>query len=80
MLFKFGSANELLPAPTLTLNKNGTINGRNTTMEWSYTNEENSVWTKVTDTNQVFTQSVYVRISEVADVSPESYPTYIEIK
>ena len=49
-------------------------------MEWSYTNDENSVWTKVTDTNQVFTQSVYVRISEVADVSPESYPTYIEIK
>lgn len=80
VLFKFGSANELLPAPTLTLNNNGTINGIDTTMEWSYTNDENSVWTKVTDTNQVFTQSVYVRISEVADVSPESYPTYIEIK
>ena len=80
VLFKFGSANELLPAPTLTLNNNGTINGIDTTMEWSYTNDENSVWTKVTDVNQVFTQSVYIRVAEVVDVSPESYATFIEIK
>lgn len=80
VLFKFGSANELLPAPTLTLNNNGSIKGLDTTMEWSYTNDENSVWTKVTDVNQVFTQSVYIRVAEVADVSPESYATFIKIK
>ena len=80
VLFKFGSANELLPAPTLTLNNNGSIKGLDTTMEWSYTNDENSVWTKVTDVNQVFTQSVYIRVAEVVDVSPESYATFIEIK
>ena len=44
------------------------------------TNDENSVWTKVTDVNQVFTQSVYIRVAEVVDVSPESYATFIEIK
>ena len=49
-------------------------------MEWSYTNDENSVWTKVADVNQVFTQSVYIRVAEVVDVSPESYATFIEIK
>ena len=79
VLFKFGSANELLPAPTLTLNANGTINGLTTSMEWSYTNDESSEWTKVTDVNQVFTQSVYIRIAEVVDVSPESYATHIVI-
>ncbi len=79
VLFKFGSANELLNAPTLTLNSNGTINGLDTTMEWSYTNDDSSTWTKITDTNQVFTQSVYIRVAEVVDVSPKSYSTYIEI-
>lgn len=79
VLFKFGSANELLPAPTLSLNNNNTINGLTTSMEWSYTNDESSEWTKVTDVNQVFTQSVYIRIAEVIDVSPESYATHIVI-
>ncbi len=79
VLFKFGTANELLDAPSLTLNSDGTINGLDTTMEWSYTNDDSSTWTKVTNANQVFTQSVYVRISEVVDVSPKSYATYIEI-
>lgn len=79
VLFKFGSANELLDAPVLTLNSDGTINGLLDTMEWSLTNDSNSIWTKVTDVNQVFNESVYIRISEVSGVSPESYATYVRV-
>ena len=79
VLFKFGSANELLAAPVLTGNANYTITGLDTTMEWATTNDANTVWTKVTDPNQQFTgyQSVYVRIAEVVGVSPESYATLV---
>lgn len=77
--FKFGSANELLAAPTLTGNANYTITGLDTTMEWATTNNSTTIWTKVTDSNQQFTgyQSVYVRIAEVVGVSPESYATLV---
>lgn len=79
VLFKFGSANELLTAPSLTGNANYTITGLDTTMEWATTNDQNTVWNKVTDSNQQFTgyQSVYVRIAEVVGVSPESYATLV---
>lgn len=79
VLFKFGSANELLAAPTLTGNSNYTITGLDTTMEWATTNTTTTVWTPVTNSNMQFTgyQSVYVRIKEVVGVSPESYATLV---
>lgn len=78
VLFKFGSANDLLDAPTLSGNSNHTVNGLETTMEWATTNDENTVWTRVTDVDQVFTDNIiYVRIAEDYGVSPESYATEI---
>ena len=43
VLFKFGSANELLAAPTLSGNSNYTITGLDTTMEWATTNTATTV-------------------------------------
>ena len=79
VLFKFGSANELLAAPTLVGNSNYTITGLDTTMEWATTNTATTIWTPVTSSTQQFTgyQSVYVRIKEVVGVSPESYATLV---
>ena len=80
VLFKFGSANQLLAAPNLSGNSgNYTINGLTTAMEWATTNNANTIWTPVTSSNQQFIgyQSVYVRIAEVVGVSPESYATLV---
>jgi hypothetical protein len=72
---KFGSANLLLPAPTLLADQgNYTIAGLTTSMEYASTNTPATVWTDVTDVNMVFgpAQTVYVRIKEVTNVSPAS--------
>ncbi len=76
---KFGSANQLLAAPTLTGNTDYTIIGLDTTMEWATTNTTTTTWTAVTSSTQAFTgyQSVYVRIAEVVGESPESYATLV---
>lgn len=72
---KFGSANVLLPAPTLIPDQGVyTIAGLTTNMEYAYTNTPSTVWTNVTNANMIFgpAQTVYVRIKEVTNVSPAS--------
>ena len=48
-------------------------------MEWSLTNDKDSVWYRVTDPNMTFVGKniVYVRIAEVVGESPESYATEV---
>lgn len=80
VMLKFGSANVLLPAPTLYANtSNNTITGLTTDMEWATTNTAGTVWTRVTNPNMTFTgmMTVYVRIAEDVGVSPESYAATI---
>ncbi len=80
MLFKFGSANVLLDAPNVTANNaQRIINNLTTNMEYAYTNDTSTIWTKVTNTNMTFARgtTVYVRIAEVTGVSPESYITTV---
>jgi hypothetical protein len=77
---KFGSANVLLPAPTVTPNNGDyTITGLDTTMEYASTNEPATVWTSVSNPSMTFgaAQTVYVRIKEVTGVSPHSYATTV---
>lgn len=77
---KFGSANILLDAPTVTANNSThTITGLTTAMEYSTTNDQNSVWTAVTDANMTFGTGItrYVRIAAIPDTSPESYATEV---
>ena len=72
---KFGSANILLEAPELTVNtSNNTINGLDTTMEYSLQPEPGAIWQDVTNPSMTFSagQTVYVRIKEVYGVSPSS--------
>jgi hypothetical protein len=72
---KFGSANVLLPAPSVTANNGDyTITGLTTAMEYADTNTPSTTWTTVTDANMTFGtgQTVYVRIKEVTNVSPAS--------
>ena len=75
LAIKFGSANILLDAPNLTPNNStNVINGLATTMEYAFTNTSSTVWTEVSNPSMTFTdgQTVYVRIAEVANVSPAS--------
>jgi hypothetical protein len=72
---KFGSANVLLPAPTVSPNNGDyTITGLTTDMEYADTNTPATVWTTVTDPSVTFGtgQTIYVRIKEVENVSPAS--------
>ena len=80
VLFKFGSANELLAAPDVSgVSSNHTITGLTTAMEWSTVNDNSATWTRVTDASQAFTDytSLYVRIAEDVGVTPESYATLV---
>ena len=80
MILKFGSANVLLDAPNLVANNTKlTINGLDVGMEYSYTNDNLSVWNDVLDSNMKFERGtvVYVRIKEVPGVSPSSYITKV---
>lgn len=75
MRLKFGSANILLEAPVLTANTTtNTIEGLDTTMEYSFVEEPGAIWTDVTDPSMTFSngQTVYVRIKEVYGISPAS--------
>ena len=78
ILIKFGSANVLLTAPSVTPNNSTmTINNLTTAMEYASTYTPSTEWTAVTDANMTFSASetVYVRIAEVTGVSPYSYAT-----
>lgn len=79
VLLKFGSADILLSAPSLTGNANYTITGLTTDMEWATSNTTGTVWTTVTNPNMTFTgmNSVYVRKAEVVGISPASYATEV---
>ena len=80
VLIKFGSANILLPAPTVTPNQvTHVVTGLTTSMQYASTNTQSTVWTNVTNAAMVFTtpQTVYIRIAPIAGVSPESYATTV---
>lgn len=80
MLVKFGSANVLLDAPNVTPNNaTVTINNLTNAMEYAYSNDQSTIWTKVTNPNMTFTRgtTVYVRIAEVTGVTPASYVTRV---
>lgn len=79
-ILKFGSANVLLDAPILVANNTLlTITGLTTDMEYATTNDNATIWTNVTDPNMTFERGsvIYVRIKEVAGVSPSSYVTKV---
>ncbi len=81
IVIKFGSANVLLDAPAVTANNNTmTIDGLNTTMEYSFDLPPNDVWYDVTDPAMTFSvgQTVYVRIAEEPGVSPPSKITQVD--
>ncbi len=73
---KFGSANELLDPPVLSVNNQfRTINGLTTAMEYSYSSAADETFTQVSNPSMVFPEhsTVYVRYSEVPGVSPMSH-------
>lgn len=83
VMLKFGSANVLLTAPTLSANRaTNTITGLTTDMEWATTNTGTTIWTPVTNPNMTFTglMTVYVRIAEDPGVNPESYVTTVNFQ
>ncbi len=76
ILVKFGSANVLPAAPIVSANNSFlTINGLDTTMEYSYTNLASDGWIEVTDPLVNFERgdTVYVRYREVEGESLYSY-------
>ena len=80
LLLKFGSANVLRDAPNVYPNNSlKTITNLATTMEYAYTNTEETVWTKVTNPTMTFAPGakVYVRYALVEGVSPYSYVTTV---
>ena len=81
LLLKFGSANVLLSKPNVSANiASYTINNLTTDMEWSLTNDKDSIWYRVTDPNMTFVgkNTVYIRIAEVVGETPESYATEVK--
>lgn len=79
-LIKFGSANVLRDAPILSANNSSrTITGLTTEMEYAYTNNADTTWTSVTNSNMRFARgtTVYVRYKEVVGVSSYSYATKV---
>ncbi len=80
ILLKFGSANVLRDAPNVFANNaQKTITNLSSDMEYSYSNDEDGQWTKVTNSLKTFNAGdvVYVRYSEVEGVSSYSYVTTV---
>jgi len=79
-LIKFGSANVLRDAPNIYANNSlKTITNLDTNMEYAYTNNEDTVYTSVINSNMTFERgtTVYVRYKEIEGVSPYSYVTSV---